>query len=101
MKETALESLKYLQDNLLLSIVIAVVVGFAGMKTVALAKKTNPALFFIVGALGTFLGQFAIQYLGLEAILDEVSQFRLLFDLLAAYVGSFIVATIVNLFSPH
>lgn len=101
MKEVAQEALKYLQDNLLLSIFLAAVAGFAGMKTVSLAKKTNPALFFIVGALGTFLGQFAILYLGLKDILDEVSQFRLLFDLLASYIGSFVVGTIVHMFSPH
>jgi len=101
MKEVAQETLKYLQDNLLLSIVIAALAGFAGMKSVSLAKKTNPAVFFIVGALGLFLGQFAILYFGLKEILDEVSQFRLLFDLLAAYIGSFIVAMLVNMFSPH
>lgn len=101
MKEVAQEALKYLQDNLLLSIVIAALAGFAGMKSVSLAKKTNPALFFIVGALGVFLGQFAMLYSGLKGILDEVSQFRLLFDLLAAYVGSFIIAALVNFFSPH
>mgnify|MGYP001588889417 CR=1 FL=1 len=101
MKEAAQEALKYLQDNLLLSIVIAALAGFAGMKTVSFAKKTNPALFFIVGALGVFLGQFAILYFGLKAILDEIPEFRLLFDLLAAYIGSFIIASLVNMFSPH
>jgi len=101
MKEAAQEALKYLQDNLLLSIVIAALAGFAGMKTVSLAKKTNPALFFIVGALGVFLGQFAIFYFGLKTILDEIPAFRLLFDLLAAYIASFIVASLVNMFSPH
>ncbi len=101
MKEVAQEALKYLQDNLLLSIVIAALAGFAGMKSVSLAKKTNPALFFIVGALGVFLGQFAILYFGIKGIIDQVSEFRLLFDLLAAYIGSFIIAALVNFFSPH
>jgi uncharacterized membrane protein YeaQ/YmgE (transglycosylase-associated protein family) len=101
MKEAAQEALKYLQDNLLLSIVIAALAGFAGMKTVSFAKKTNPALFFIVGALGVFLGQFAILYFGLKGIIDEISEFRLLFDLLAAYIGSFVVASLINFFSPH
>ncbi len=78
-----------------------VIAGFAGMKTVSFAKKTNPALFFIVGALGVFLGQFAILYFGLKGIIDEVSAFRLFFDLLAAYIGSFIVASLVNIFSPY
>ena len=101
MKEIALAVLDYLQQNLLVSLVIAVIAGFAGMKSVSFAKKTNPALFFIVGALGVFLGQFVILYFGLKGIIDEISEFRLLFDLLAAYIGSFIVASLVNMFSPH
>jgi len=101
MKEIAQAALQYIQENLLVSLVFAVIAGFAGMKTVSFAKKTNPALFFIVGALGVFLGQFAILYFGLKGIIDEVSAFRLFFDLLAAYIGSFIVASLVNFFSPH
>ena len=101
MREIAQEVLKYLQDNLLASIVIVVIAGFAGMKTVSFAKKTNPVVFFIVGALGVFLGQFAILYSSLKEIIDQVSEFRFIFDLLAAYVGSFIVASIINIFSPH
>jgi len=101
MKEIALAVLDYLQENLLVSLVFAVIAGFAGMKSVSFAKKTNPALFFIVGALGVFLGQFAILYFGLKTILDEISEFRLLFDLLAAYIGSFVVASLINFFSPH
>lgn len=101
MKEIAQAALQYIQENLLVSLVFAVIAGFAGMKSVSFAKKTNPALFFIVGALGLFLGQFAILYFGLKGILDEVSAFRLFFDLLAAYIGSFIVASLVNIFSPY
>lgn len=101
MKEVALAALDYVKENLLVSLVIAVIAGFAGMKTVSLAKKANPALFFIVGALGVFLGQFAILYFGIKGIIDQVSEFRLLFDLLAAYIGSFIVAALFNFFSPH
>ena len=101
MKEVAQAALEYIQANLLVSLVIAVIAGFAGMKTVSFAKKGNPVLYFIVGALGLFLGQFAVLYFGLKGILDEISAFRLFFDLLAAYIGSFIVASLINVFSPH
>jgi len=101
MKEIAQAALQYIQENLLVSLVFAVIAGFAGMKTVSLAKKTNPALFFIVGALGVFLGQFAILYFGLKGIIDEISAFRPFFDLLVAYIGAFIVASLVNIFKPH
>ena len=101
MKEIAQAALGSIQENLLVSVVIAVIAGFAGMKTVSFAKKTNPALFFIVGALGVFLGQFAILYFGLKEIIDEVSAFRPVFDFLAAYIGAFIIASLINIFSPH
>lgn len=101
MKEVAQASLQYIQENLVVSLVIAVIAGFAGMKSVSLAKKTNPALFFFVGALGVFLGQFAILSFGLKDIVDELAAFRFFIDLLMAYIGSFIVATLVNIFSPH
>ena len=101
MKETAQAALGYIQENLLVSVVIAVIAGFAGMKTVSFAKKTNPALFFIVGALGVFLGQFAILYFGLKEIIDQVSEFRPVFDFLAAYIGAFIIGSIINIFRPH
>jgi len=100
MKETAQETLQYLQENLLISVVIAFVAGFAAYKTVVHSKKTNPALFFIVGLLGSFLGQFAIRYLGIKEVLDQVSAFQLFFDFFAAYIGSFVVATIYNFIKP-
>lgn len=101
MKEVAQAVLEYLRENILFTLLIAIIAGFAGVKTVAVGKKGNPALYFIVGLVGAFLGQFAILYLGLKEILDEFSVFRPFFDLIAAYIGSFIVATIVNFFRAN
>lgn len=100
MKEIAEAAFQYLQENLLSTLLIAFVAGFAGIKTVAFAKKGNPAMFFIVGLLGVFIGQFAIRYLGLEQIIDELPGFRLFFDFLAAYIGSFVVASLINFVKP-
>ena len=101
MKETVQQTVQYLQDNLLVTLVLAYIAGFAGTKTVAFGKKGNPVVYFVVGLLGAFVGQFAILFLGLTEILDEVASFRLFFDLLAAYIGSFIFGWLYFLFKPH
>lgn len=101
MRQIAEAAFQYLQENLLSTVLIAFVAGFAGVKTVAFAKKGNPALFLVVGLLGAFAGQFAIRYLGLEEILNQVPSFRLLFDFLAAYAGSFVIAALLNFVKPQ
>ena len=100
MKEIAQEVVKYLQENLLDTIVIVVVAGFAATQTVVHGKKGSPVLYLIVGLLGSFLGQFAVRYFGIKEILDQVSEFRILFDFLSAYVGSFVVASLIHFIKP-
>jgi uncharacterized membrane protein YeaQ/YmgE (transglycosylase-associated protein family) len=100
MKETALEAAQYLQDNLLVALVLALIMGFLASKTVTHWEKSNIAVYFIIGALGSFVGQFVIRYVGLKPVLDQVAGMWLLFDVVAAYLGSFVVATIVHLFKP-
>jgi uncharacterized membrane protein YeaQ/YmgE (transglycosylase-associated protein family) len=100
MKETALEASQYLQDNLLVALVLALIMGFLASKTVTHWEKSNIAVYFLVGATGSFLGQFAIRYIGLKPVLDQVSGMWLLFDAITAYLGAFVVATIAHLFKP-
>jgi uncharacterized membrane protein YeaQ/YmgE (transglycosylase-associated protein family) len=100
MKETALEASQYLQDNLLVALVIALIMGFLASKTVTHWGKSNIAVYFLVGALGSFVGQFVIRYTGLKPVLDQVAGMWLLFDVLAAYLGAFVVATLAHLFKP-
>ncbi|MBI4487452.1 MAG: GlsB/YeaQ/YmgE family stress response membrane protein [Deltaproteobacteria bacterium] len=100
MKETAQEVLEYFQENLLATLVIALIAGFSASKTVAHGKKGNFALYLIIGLLGSFLGQYAILYFGLKEILDQLADFRLLFDLIAAYLGSFVLASLVHFVRP-
>jgi len=54
----------------------------------------------IVGIVGLFLGEFMIFYYGLDEYLDNIAAFRLLFDFIAAYVGSFVVAAIIHFIKP-
>jgi uncharacterized membrane protein YeaQ/YmgE (transglycosylase-associated protein family) len=100
MMEIATEVLQYFQENLLLSLAIAFVVGFLASKTVTHWEKSNIFVYFLIGALGSFLGQFVERYIGLKDVLDQVAAMALLFDVLIAYFGSFVVAAIVHLFKP-
>jgi len=100
MKEIADQVLEYFQDNLLLTLAISWVAGYAAYKSVVHVKRGNAALFFIVGVLGSFLGQFAIRYFGLKEILDQVAEFALFFDLLAAYIGSFVLTAMIHFIRP-
>ncbi|HKA32626.1 MAG TPA: hypothetical protein VKH64_05400 [Candidatus Binatia bacterium] len=100
MNESAAEALSYLQDNLLLTLVIAFVVGFLASKTVTQWEKSNIAVYFITGLLGTFLGQFVSRYIGLQSILELASGMTLLFDIVLAYFGSFVVAALIHMFKP-
>lgn len=100
MNESAAEALTYLQENLLLALFIAFVVGFLATKTVAQSGKSNFAFYLIVGALGSFVGQFGVRYTGLQSILEQVAGMALVFDVMIAYLGSFIVAAIVHMFKP-
>jgi uncharacterized membrane protein YeaQ/YmgE (transglycosylase-associated protein family) len=100
MKEAALEASQYLQDNLLVALVIALIIGFLASKTVTHWGKSNIAVYFLVGALGSFVGQFVIRFIGLKPVLDQVAGMWLLFDVITAYLGAFVVATIAHLFKP-
>jgi uncharacterized membrane protein YeaQ/YmgE (transglycosylase-associated protein family) len=100
MQEIALEVWQYLQDNLLVALVIALIMGFLASKTVTHWGKSNIAVYFLVGALGTFVGQFIVRLVGLKGLLDQVSGMWLLFDALIAYVGAFIIAAVAHLFKP-
>jgi uncharacterized membrane protein YeaQ/YmgE (transglycosylase-associated protein family) len=100
MQEIALETWQYVQDNLLLMLVMALIMGFLANKTVTHWRRSNIAVYFIVGALGVFLGQFVVRLTGFKPILDQVQGMWLLFDALIAYVGAFIVASIAHLFKP-
>ena len=101
MREIAAEVLRYFQENLLAAAVVALITGFLASKTVAHGEKGNIAGYFFVGVLGSFLGQFAIRYIGLKETLDQVAGLWLIFDMLAAYLGSFVIATMFHFLKPQ
>jgi uncharacterized membrane protein YeaQ/YmgE (transglycosylase-associated protein family) len=99
-EQTAREVLQYMLANPAASVLIVIITGFAACKSVASDWKGINLLFIVVGFVGYFLGQFLILSLGLKEFLDQIPQFVWLFDFIIGFVGSFIVATIVNFFKP-
>jgi uncharacterized membrane protein YeaQ/YmgE (transglycosylase-associated protein family) len=100
MQETAQTVLQYLLQNPIAYLGIAFIAGFAGSKTVAYEGRAGFVICLLVGVVGLFLSQFVIIFYGIRDYLETVSAFRLLFDFIAAYVGSFVVAAIVHFIKP-
>ena len=100
MQEAARTVLHYLLGNPVLYLIIAFIAGLAASKSVAYEGKAGFILYLIVGILGLFVSQFVILFYGLRQYLENVSEFRLFFDFVAAYIGSFVVAAIVHFIKP-
>jgi uncharacterized membrane protein YeaQ/YmgE (transglycosylase-associated protein family) len=98
--ETLEKVAAYLQPNPVLSLGVAFVAGFAAMKTVAYDQRAGFILFSLVGVVGLILGEFVLFYYGLDGYLEPISEFRILFDFIAAYIGSFLVAAIIHFIKP-
>jgi uncharacterized membrane protein YeaQ/YmgE (transglycosylase-associated protein family) len=100
MQETAQAVSHYLLGNPVLYLGVAFIAGFAASKTVAYEGRAGFFLYLLTGVFGLFLSQFMILFFGLQAYLETLPEFRVLFDFLAAYVGSFIVAAIIHFIKP-
>ena len=100
MQETAQTVLQYLAGSSILYLGIAFIAGIAASKTVASEGRAGFILYLLVGIVGLFLSQFVLVFYRLTDYLETVSQFRLLFDFIGAYVGSFVVAAIVHFIKP-
>jgi hypothetical protein len=49
---------------------------------------------------GLFLSQLAFLFSGLQDYIEGISEFRLLFDLIAAYFASFLIAALIHFVRP-
>jgi hypothetical protein len=47
-----------------------------------------------------FLSQFVLLFSGLQDYIEGISEFRILFDLIAAYVASFFIAALIHFVRP-
>ena len=63
-------------------------------------RRSGFVLFLLIGLIGLFLGEFVLIYFQLDEYLETISEFRILFDFIAAYIGSFIVAAIIHFVRP-
>ena len=100
MGEIAQQVAAYLQVNPILFLGIAFIAGLAADRTVAYEHRSGFILFSLIGLLGLFSSQFVIFFFGLQGYLESLPQFRILFDFIAAYVGSFIIAAIIHFVKP-
>ena len=100
MQETAQVVFHYLLGNPVVYLGVAFIAGLAASKTVADEGKAGFFLYLLIGVFGLFLSQFVILFFGLQEYLERLPEFRVLFDFLAAYVGSFIVAAIIHFIKP-
>ena len=74
--------------------------GFAAAKTVTVGTRLSIFVAVIAGVSGLFLGQLMLIIFGFLQYIDSIPEFRLVFDLIAAYVGSFVVATVIHFVKP-
>lgn len=100
MQEAAQEVFAYLQGSIWVSLILAFIAGIAAVKTVAYDQRSGVILFSIVGVLGLFLGEFMLFWFKLDEYLDELAGLRIVFDFIAAYVGSFVIAAIIHFVKP-
>ena len=100
MLESAQEVFAYLQGSVIVSLTLAFVAGFAADKTVAYERRSGVLFFLTIGLLGLFLGEFVLVYSRLDKYLEGIAEFRVLFDLIAAYLGSFFIAAIIHFIKP-
>lgn len=100
MLESAQEVFVYLQGGIIVSLILAFVAGFAADKTVAYERRSGVLFFLTIGLLGLFLGEFVLVYSRLDKYLEGIAEFRVLFDLIAAYLGSFFIAAIIHFIKP-
>lgn len=83
-----------------MTLAVALVAGWAASKTVASEWRSGIILWLFVGGAGLFLSQFMLLFSGLQDYIEGVSEFRILFDLIAAYIGSFFIAALIHFVRP-
>lgn len=98
--EAAQKTIEYLQGSILLSLAIGLICGWAAAKLVSQESRFGPIYFSIAGLLGLFLGEFVLFSLQLDEYIEPIAEFRLFFDLLAGFIGSFFVTAMIHFIKP-
>ena len=100
MQELVLDRLIYIVDNPVLTLVISFIAGFLAIRLACPNRRFGSLASFIVGLMGFFLGHFVLSYNQLNEYLDSLLELRIIIDLLAAFVGSFVIAGIIHFVKP-
>ena len=101
MKEAVEQVFAYLQGSPVVAVLVAFIAGLAAVKTVAHDRRVGFVLFLLIGALGLILGEFVLVYFKLDEYLENLSAFRIVFDFIVAYLGSFFITAIIHFIRPN
>ena len=100
MQQIVQDILIYIQSNPVLSLVIAFISGFLATRIVAAERRPGVLGFTIIGLCGFVLGHFMIAYCQYTEYLDSLLELRVLADMIAAFIGSFVIAGIIHFIRP-
>ena len=100
MQEIVRQVIDYLLGSPVLSMGLAFVAVFAAVKSVSSDAGWGIISSVLIGAIGLFLSQFMLISTGLLQYIEPISQFRILFDLIAAYIGAFVIAAMIHFVKP-
>jgi len=92
--------LAYIQENPVLSLVIAFISGFLATRAVAAERRPGVIGFTIIGVIGFFLGHFVINFFDFSEYLESLKGLRIAIDLMASFIGSFVIAGIFHFVKP-
>jgi len=100
MQEIVLEALIYSIDNPLSTLLIVFLAGFLASRVVAADRRPGVVGFTIIGLIGFLVSRFMLSYFHLNETLESLHELRIFIDLLAAFVGSFVIAGIIHFIKP-
>jgi uncharacterized membrane protein YeaQ/YmgE (transglycosylase-associated protein family) len=100
MQEIAQQVTEYLLGSPVISIGLAFLAGFFAIKSVSSEAGWGIIGAVLIGVVGLFLSQFVLVSTGLLQYVEPIPEFRILFDLIAAYIGSFIIAALIHFVKP-
>ena len=100
MPEALQQVVAHIETNLAASLVMAFIAGFLATRLVAAERRPGVIGFTIIGSAGFFLAHLVINYFHFSEYLDSLQGLRIFIDLMAAFIGSFVIAGIVHFIKP-
>ena len=100
MQKDLLEALIYSIDHPVSTLLIALLAGFLASRIVAADRRPGVLGFTTIGVIGLFLSRLVFSHYQLNDTLEDLHALRIFVDLLAALVGSFVIAGIIHFIKP-